>query len=211
MRDVSVFLASSTKLREERGEFSVLMDKLANVAQDLSQIVPGTEDIFLDPVICETESYAMEVGRKQEGYNRKIRTSDATIVLLEDGLGDYTLEELRVACEACMSRPRRGKPEVHLMVKAGMPWQPDIRQLLDPSLSDMIHIHPFMTTTQLMYEIAHVIACLCPTIPFSVVEDQNGPWLTVGKEQMTTPLVRLDDMKLDLEASAWLKTLVSCQ
>ena len=89
MKTIKVFIASSNELREERLEFSELFEHLNRVFK--------CRGIELEISKWELLDESMGPLRKQEEYNREIKTCDMCLVLYWTKIGDYTREELDVA------------------------------------------------------------------------------------------------------------------
>ena len=89
MKTIKIFVASSDELREERLELSDLFAHLNSVFKCRGVELEISKWEFLD----ESMSHL----RKQEEYNREIKTCDMCLVLYWTKIGDYTREELEVA------------------------------------------------------------------------------------------------------------------
>ncbi|MGM9762503.1 MAG: hypothetical protein ACI3ZQ_00560 [Candidatus Cryptobacteroides sp.] len=101
MDTISIFLAGSTKLVEERNQIKAL-------ANDLN----ATYEKHGVQVLIYTYEYLGEV---QDTYNRFIETkADIAIFVLRDQINSYTLEELRIATES--KNKNNGKPEIFVFI-----------------------------------------------------------------------------------------------
>ena len=89
MKTIKVFVASSEELREERLELADLFAHLNRVFKCRGIELEISKWEYLD------ESMGRE--RKQEEYNREIKSCDMCVVLYWRRIGDYTREELEVA------------------------------------------------------------------------------------------------------------------
>jgi len=89
MRQINIFIASSSELKRERME-------LVDLIQDLN-VVYRKEDIKLKPVLWEYMDSSMRAERKEDEYLVRLRESEICIVLFWQILGEYTEEELDVA------------------------------------------------------------------------------------------------------------------
>ena len=89
MKTIKIFVASSDELREERLELSDLFAHLNRVFKCRGIELEISKWEFLDE--------SMGPLRKQEEYNREIKTCDMCLVLYWTKIGDYTREELETA------------------------------------------------------------------------------------------------------------------
>ena len=89
MKTIKVFVASSEELCEERKELSDLFAHLNRVFKCRGIELEISKWEFLDE--------SMGPLRKQEEYNREIKTCDMCLVLYWTKIGDYTSEELQTA------------------------------------------------------------------------------------------------------------------
>ena len=89
MKTIKIFVASSDELREERLELSDLFAHLNRVYKCRGVELEISKWEYLDE--------SMGPLRKQEEYNREIKTCDMCLVLYWTKIGDYTREELEVA------------------------------------------------------------------------------------------------------------------
>ena len=95
MKTIKIFVASSDELREERLELSDLFAHLNRVYK--------CRGIELEISKWEYLDESMGPLRKQEEYNREIKTCDMCLVLFWTKIGDYTREELDVAYNELMA------------------------------------------------------------------------------------------------------------
>ncbi len=89
MKNIKVFLASSEELNEERERFGNFFNHLNRIFKN--------RGIWLEISMWEYLDKSMGKLRKQEEYNREIKTCDMCMVLYWTRIGDYTREELDVA------------------------------------------------------------------------------------------------------------------
>lgn len=97
MSNYSVFVASSIV------DYALQRAKIVYLFQRLSH---ATNKLDVDVFICEQASKAIAARRKQEEYNDAIRKSDMFLLLAGTSIGEYTLEELRVAVESARGTGR---------------------------------------------------------------------------------------------------------
>ena len=90
MKEILLFIASSSELKPERMEFADLME-------DLNADYLEEQDIKLIPVLWEYLDSSMGEKRKEDEYLEKLRESEICFVLFWRILGEYTVEELDVA------------------------------------------------------------------------------------------------------------------
>lgn len=76
----------------------------------IGDFIRRVQDIFIDYHIrlklfeCEFHDNSIGMGRKQEEYNEKIRNSDVFLMLVGKKIGEFTLEEYRIAKESNTSK-----------------------------------------------------------------------------------------------------------
>lgn len=99
MKQISVFLASSGKLSEERTEIERLISRMNdNLVQ---------KGIYLKLRIWEKLSSTFETSRKQDKFNTEVLKSDIFICLVYDRIGEFSKEEFDIAYN---SFHKNGKP-----------------------------------------------------------------------------------------------------
>ncbi len=92
MKTINIFLASSlVEFERERQDLAAHVNSLNNIGIE--------NDIFLKLEKCEDMSDAVEMGRKQERYNKRIKNSHYFLMLIGRDVGQYTIEEFDVALE----------------------------------------------------------------------------------------------------------------
>ncbi len=118
MRNLRIFISSSIiEFEDERIE-------LNNFLQRIKPIMREKLNISLIPVKCEHIDDRIEIGGKQNVYNKEIEKSDLVIFLFGHAAGDYTLQELEIAaksfeeknydkhiCVFCHQNPYKSKDE----------------------------------------------------------------------------------------------------
>lgn len=107
MRNVNVFIASSSELKSERIE---LVDLMLDLNDEFEEV-----GIKITPVLWEYMDSSMRAERKEDEYLVKLRESEICIVLFWQILGEYTVEELDVAIEEM--RAGRCPKKVHVFFK----------------------------------------------------------------------------------------------
>lgn len=123
---IKLFLASSiTDLHRERMEIG----NFIRVLND--RLMDSGADVYLKLGMCEYISDAVAAGRKQDVYNSRIRDSELCVFLFWHRAGEYTLEELNVACAA---QRESGKPEIMIFFE-------DVRddRPVEDSVVELIH------------------------------------------------------------------------
>lgn len=91
MPDIKIFLASSEELKKERYEFPEIVLTLNNLYR--------SKGFYFDLVKWEYLDSSMGEDRKQDEYNRELRTCDIVFVVFWHRFGDYTNEEFQMALE----------------------------------------------------------------------------------------------------------------
>ncbi len=96
VKTVSIFLASSSELSDDRVAFADFIERLQNhyKTRNFTFLLKKWE--YMDP------AYNKE--RKQNEYNEIIKQCDMFVVIFHTKLGEYTLEEFDVAFEECRKR-----------------------------------------------------------------------------------------------------------
>lgn len=89
MKKISIFLASSNELQEEREKFEIEIYRKCKAWFD--------KEIFLYLDIWEDLSEKMSSTRTQDEYNQKIKQSDLFVLLVHTKLGIYSAEEFETA------------------------------------------------------------------------------------------------------------------
>ena len=89
MPDIKIFLASSEELKCERALFSKIVLTLNNVYRD--------KGFFFSLIKWEYLDSSIGKDRKQDEYNRELRTCDIVFVIFWRKFGDYTNEEFEMA------------------------------------------------------------------------------------------------------------------
>jgi hypothetical protein len=85
----TIFLASSSELKEDRAEFEIFISrKNKNLIQ---------EDVFLEIIMWEVFLDAMSQTRLQDEYNNAVRGCDIFVMLFSNKVGQYTGEEFEAA------------------------------------------------------------------------------------------------------------------
>ena len=107
MKQINIFIASSSELKRERME-------LVDLIQDLSSEYKK-QDIKLKPVLWEYMDSSMRAERKEDEYLVRLRESEICIVLFWQILGEYTEEELDVA--VAEKQAGRMPQTVHVLFK----------------------------------------------------------------------------------------------
>ena len=123
MRNITVFLASSEELIEDRRAVGDLFQFLNNIYTE--------RGVFLRLETWEYGSSAIVNGRKQDEYNQLIRDSDLCFFLFCTKAGQYTLEEFDAALS---SFKEAGRPKIAIFVR-------DVPngQTIDADLSAFLH------------------------------------------------------------------------
>ena len=85
----SIFLASSSELKAERGAFEARINRKNKLWHDA--------DIFLHLEVWEDYIDAMPRTRLQDEYNVAIRTADIFVLLVHTKVGKYSAEEFEIA------------------------------------------------------------------------------------------------------------------
>lgn len=94
MKQISLFLASSiTQFHMERLELGNFIRLVNDRLED--------QGIQFSLFMCEEADDAMSLTRKQDQYNDQIRKSDWFVLLVQDTIGMYTLEEYEIAQKHC--------------------------------------------------------------------------------------------------------------
>jgi len=99
-REVRIFLASSSELREDRDEFDRYFSR-----QDNPRLRIARWEDFHD---------AMSKTRLQDEYNHAVRESDIFVSLFATKAGQYTVEEFKTALEQFKAT---GRPRIYVFVK----------------------------------------------------------------------------------------------
>ncbi len=89
MKEINIFIASSSSLHEERLE----IEKFLNRKNDF--LIKS--NIYLKTVLWEKQSLRFDKARKQDGFNSLVKESDVFICLIYDKVGQFTLEEFEIA------------------------------------------------------------------------------------------------------------------
>jgi len=106
MKEITIFLASSNELKDERESFERF------IGRENKQL--SKEGIFLHLVIWEDFLNAMSPTRLQDEYNKKIRESDIFVGLFFSKVGKYTSEEFDTAYDQFINT---GKPYIFTFFK----------------------------------------------------------------------------------------------
>ena len=89
IQDIKIFLASSEELKKERYKFPEIVLTLNNEYR--------SKGYYFDLVKWEYLDSSMGKDRKQDEYNRELRTCDIVFVVFWHIFGDYTNEEFQMA------------------------------------------------------------------------------------------------------------------
>jgi len=114
MKEISIFLASSGKLSEERTEIERLIARMND-----NFIHKG---IYLRLRIWEKLSSTFETGRKQDKFNDEVLKSDIFLCLVYDRIGQFSKEEFDNAYVGLLEN---GKPKKMYVYFNNMPLKPD--------------------------------------------------------------------------------------
>jgi hypothetical protein len=106
MQTVTVFLASSLELKEDRQRFEQMINRQNKIWQ--------SNGIFLNLFICEDGFDALSQTRSQEEYNKEIRKSDIFVLLFYNKMGKFSEEEFDAAVEQFRAT---GKPKIFTYFK----------------------------------------------------------------------------------------------
>lgn len=104
---ISLFLASSEELKEDRRAFEVLIGRLNTKWH-------AERGIFLDLQIWEIAPEYLQSSRSQDLYNDAVKKADIFIILLQNKLGRYTEEEFDIARERFL---KTQKPHIYIYHK----------------------------------------------------------------------------------------------
>ena len=106
MKTITVFLASSNELNNDRNSFQALIAKLDDIYEPRGIRIKCRrwEDF---PGYCTGE-------RTQDGYNQTVRSSDMCICMFHKEAGQYTLEEFNQALDAYQISHTRPKTFVYI-------------------------------------------------------------------------------------------------
>ena len=98
MKEFKIFIASSNDEKDER---NIIRDFLLTVSKETHDF--GIEFI---PVMWEMESVNFSPGLspKQNAYNKKLISSDMAFFFFGKRVGEYTIEEFKIACEQVESQ-----------------------------------------------------------------------------------------------------------
>lgn len=101
MSNYQIFLASSiNEFKDHRNEIGDFIRKIQDVLVDY--------DIKIKLFECEFHDNSIGIGRKQDEYDEEIKKSQVFIMLIGKRLGEYTLEEYRIAME-------NNIPQIHIL------------------------------------------------------------------------------------------------
>lgn len=114
MKEISVFLASSGKLSQERAEVETLISRMNDALVH--------KGIYLKLRIWEKISSTFAVGRKQDEFNNEVFKSDIFICLVHDRIGQFSKEEFDCAYEGLQTS---GKPRKMYVYFNNTPIRPD--------------------------------------------------------------------------------------
>jgi GTPase SAR1 family protein len=103
---ITIFLASTYELREDRDAFDLYFRQQNDHFQD--------QGIYLKVVHCENFLGAVSNTRKQDDYNEEVRKSDIFITLCATKTDQYTEEEFTVAYENFL---KTGRPFIYPFFK----------------------------------------------------------------------------------------------
>ena len=106
-KNIKIFLASSSELREEREQFEIFIHR---ENQKLYK-----NGIFIELRLWENSIDAMSQTRLQDEYNKVVKQSDIFVSLFFTKVGKYTLEEFETAFGQFK---RTGKPLVYTYFKS---------------------------------------------------------------------------------------------
>jgi hypothetical protein len=106
MKNIKIFLASSSELLDDRKEFEIFINRINK------EYIK--DNIFLELVQCEDFIGAMSATRLQDEYNKAIQECDVFICLLYTKVGKYTEEEFFNAYDTFK---QQGKPLVYTYFK----------------------------------------------------------------------------------------------
>lgn len=100
MKEIIIFIASSSELEQER---TALKDYINNLSNDLFEY-----DLHLKPELWELKTRAFEDKRKQDAFNRNLLDSEIAIFMFGKRIGESTKEEFDLAVR---SRTELEKPK----------------------------------------------------------------------------------------------------
>ena len=89
MKEIKIFIASSSELEQER---IALKDWVNNTSNDLHKY-----NLHLKPELWELKSREFEEKRKQDAFNKNLLNSDVVIFMFGKRVGKYTKEEFDLA------------------------------------------------------------------------------------------------------------------
>lgn len=89
MPDIKIFLASSEELKKERNIFSGTLFTLNNLYR--------SKGYYFDLVKWEYLDSSMGNDRKQDEYNRELKSCEIVFAVFWHKFGDYTNEEFQIA------------------------------------------------------------------------------------------------------------------
>lgn len=101
-KKIRLFIASSSKLMEQRNRFEV------NIAGK-NKILIDEKDVFIELIRWEDMSAFIQQDRLQNIYNEEIKVCDIFILLISDKIGKFTKEEFEVALD---TYKRKNKPKI---------------------------------------------------------------------------------------------------
>lgn len=101
IKTISIFLASSSSLKEERERIEL------ELSRKNSLLI--SRNIYLDLKIWEKAPSGFSATRKQDDFNRMALESDIFICIIADRLGEFTREEFNIAYHGFLyaQRPRK--------------------------------------------------------------------------------------------------------
>lgn len=160
MKNIKIFLASSSELLDDRKEFEIFINRKNK------EYVKN--NIFLELVHWEDFIDAMSSTRLQDEYNKAIQECDVFICLFYTKVGKYTEEEFFNAYETFK---QQGKPLVYTYFKDASiktsKINKDILSLLNfkQKLEDFGHFYSVYTDiNDLKYKFNEQLVKLLPTI-----------------------------------------------
>jgi hypothetical protein len=117
---ISLFLASSEELKEDRRAFEILVSRLNTKWH-------AERGIFLDLQIWEIAPENLQLVRSQELYNESVRQAGIFVMLLHNRLGMYTQEEFEIAKERFL---KTRKPHIYIYYKESEASEEHLLQFL---------------------------------------------------------------------------------
>jgi radical SAM protein with 4Fe4S-binding SPASM domain len=126
LKEIRIFIASSSELEEERNAMKDYINKESN---DLFEY-----NLHLFPELWELKSREFEDERKQNAFNKSLLESDVVIFMFGKKVGKYTKEEFDLACK---NKNEINKPNhilayfKNVIIETGKSDQTDVNNLND--------------------------------------------------------------------------------